>query len=139
MLFRSELRGAMFIPGWIMDLSQPETIYTLKFALPFLGNQIHLLPILYTASMIFSMKFTQSSQGAAGGQTATTMKIMTYGMPIMFFFVLYNAPSGLLLYWSVMNAISIIQQIWNNKKAKENKKKKNNKIAFPKKMIKKKK
>ena len=61
-----ELRGAMFIPGWIMDLSQPETIYTLKFALPFLGNQIHLLPILYTASMIFSMKFTQSSQGAAG-------------------------------------------------------------------------
>jgi len=116
-----ELRGAMFIPGWITDLSQPETIYTLKFAIPFLGNQIHLLPILYTVSMIFSMKITQSGQSAAAGQSASMMKMMTYGMPIMFFFVLYNAPSGLLLYWSVMNAISILQQLWNNNKFKKNK------------------
>lgn len=125
-----ELRGAMFIPGWITDLSQPETIYTLKFFIPILGNQIHLLPILYTVSMIFSMKITQSGQSAAAGQSASMMKMMTYGMPIMFFFVLYNAPSGLLLYWSVMNAISILQQLWNNRKAKENSQKK---IAFPKK------
>jgi YidC/Oxa1 family membrane protein insertase len=131
-----ELRGAMFIPGWITDLSQPETIYTLKFAIPFLGNQIHLLPILYTVSMIFSMKITQSGQSAAAGQSASMMKMMTYGMPIMFFFVLYNAPSGLLLYWSVMNAISILQQVWNNRKAKQNTQKK---IAFPKSSPKKKK
>ncbi|MGD1823289.1 MAG: membrane protein insertase YidC [Pleomorphochaeta sp.] len=116
-----ELRGAMFIPGWITDLSQPETIFTLKFAIPFLGNQIHLLPILYTVSMIFSMKITQSGQSAAAGQSASMMKMMTYGMPIMFFFVLYNAPSGLLLYWSVMNAISILQQLYNNNKVKKNK------------------
>ena len=46
------------------------------------------------------------------------MKFMTYGMPLMFFFVLYSAPSGLILYWSVMNGISIIQQIYTNKKKK---------------------
>ncbi len=127
-----ELRGAMFIPGWITDLSQPETIFTLGFNIPFLGNQIHLLPILYTVSMIFSMKITQAGQ-AGGGQAASTMKIMTYGMPIMFFFVLYNAPSGLLLYWSVMNAISIGQQLFKNNQLKKGKVKNNNKIAFSKK------
>jgi YidC/Oxa1 family membrane protein insertase len=45
-----------------------------------------------------------------------TGKFMMYGMPIMFFFILYNAPSGLLLYWMVMNFISIGQQIYMNKK-----------------------
>jgi YidC/Oxa1 family membrane protein insertase len=39
-------------------------------------------------------------------------------MPIMFFFILYNAPSGLLLYWMVMNVISIGQQIYVNKRRK---------------------
>ncbi|HRV23822.1 MAG TPA: membrane protein insertase YidC [Sphaerochaeta sp.] len=110
-----ELRGAMFIPGWIPDLSVPETVATLPFNLPFLGNEIHLLPILYTVSMIYSMKITQSSSGGAASQQGM-MKMMTYGMPIMFFFVLYNAPSGLILYWSVMNVISVVQQLYTNKK-----------------------
>lgn len=109
-----ELRGAMFIPGWIPDLSQPDTVLTWGATIPFIGNQLHLLPIFYTISMIFSMKITQTGQTA--GQTESMMKIMTYGMPIMFFFVLYDAPSGLLLYWSVMNAISIGQQFYTNHK-----------------------
>ena len=111
-----DLRGAMFIPGWIPDLSIPETIATLPFNLPFLGNQIHLLPILYTISMIFSMKITQTGQTGPG---SGMMKFMTYGMPIIFFFVMYNAPSGLLVYWSVMNIISIGGQIIVNKKKKD--------------------
>ena len=110
-----ELRGAMFIPGWINDLSIPETIFTLPFNIPLIGSQIHLLPILYTFSMIFSMKITQSSSSVAGSQQGM-MNFMTYGMPIIFFFILYNAPSGLLLYWSVMNVISIGTQIYVNKK-----------------------
>ncbi len=112
-----ELRGSMFIPGWIPDLSIPDTIYTLPFSIPFLGNQIHLLPILYTISMIFSMKITQSGSASAQGQ-AGMMAFMTYGMPIMFFFIMYNAPSGLLLYWSTVNVISIGQQLLVNKKKK---------------------
>lgn len=112
-----ELRGAMFIPGWITDLSVPETIFTVPFFIPLIGNQIHLLPILYTASMIFSMKMTQSGQPTQPGQEST-MKFMTYGMPLIFFFVLYNAPSGLLLYWSVMNVLSVGQQLVVNKRKK---------------------
>ena len=114
-----DLRGSMFIPGWIPDLSIPDTIFTLPFAIPLLGSQIHLLPILYTISMIFSMKITQMGSQANAGSQAGMMKFMTYGMPIIFFFIMYNAPSGLLLYWSTVNVISIGQQIFVNKKKKD--------------------
>lgn len=108
-----ELRGATFIPGWIPDLSIPETIATLNFSLPVLGNQVHLLPIIYTASMIFSMKYTQMSNKNAN-PSGTSMWFMTWGMPLMFFFLLYSAPSGLLLYWTTQNILSIIQQKYTN-------------------------
>ncbi|WP_332447446.1 membrane protein insertase YidC [Sphaerochaeta sp.] len=109
-----ELRGAMFIPGWIPDLSRPDTVFMFPFNLPFLGNELHLLPIIYTVSMIYSMKITQNASTA--GSQQSMMKFMTYGMPLMFFFVLYSAPSGLILYWSVMNALSIFQQLYTNRK-----------------------
>lgn len=111
-----ELRGAMFIPGWIPDLSIPDTVAVLPFSIPMIGNQIHLLPLIYTVSMIFSMKITQS--GTTAGQQQGMMNFMTYGMPIIFLFIMYNAPSGLLLYWTVMNFISIGQQILVNRKKK---------------------
>jgi YidC/Oxa1 family membrane protein insertase len=63
--------------------------------------------------MIFSFKISQAGGATQSGMTG---KFMMYGMPIMFFFILYNAPSGLLLYWMVMNFISIGQQIYMNKK-----------------------
>ena len=63
--------------------------------------------------MILSFKITQSSGSQQGGMGG---KFMMYGMPIMFFFILYNAPSGLLLYWMVMNLISIGQQLIVNKR-----------------------
>ena len=113
-----DLRGSMFIPGWITDLSIPDTIYTLPFSIPLLGPAIHLLPILYVISMILSMKITQSGSTAASSQ-AGMMAFMTYGMPILFFFIMYNAPSGLLLYWSTVNVISIGQQVLVNRKKKD--------------------
>jgi YidC/Oxa1 family membrane protein insertase len=112
-----ELRGAMFIPGWISDLSQPDTVLTFGFHIPLLGNQLHILPLLYTVSMIYSMKITQNTQSS--GQQQGMMKFMTYGMPLIFFFWLYNSPSGLMLYWSVLNAISIVQQLITNRKQAE--------------------
>ena len=109
------LRGAMFIPGWITDLSIPETVFTLPFNIPFIGSAIHLLPIIYTASMIFSMKITQSATSGQAGSKGMTW-FMTYGMSIMFFFILYNAPSGLLVYWTMSNLLAILQQVYTNKK-----------------------
>lgn len=111
-----ELRGAMFIPGWIPDLSLPDVVATLGFRIPLLGNEIHLMPLIYTVSMIYSMKISQTSQ--PNSQQQSSMKFMTYGMPIMFFFILYSAPSGLFVYWTCQNILTILQQITSNKKMK---------------------
>jgi YidC/Oxa1 family membrane protein insertase len=106
-----ELRGALFIPGWIEDLSMPETIWNFApVSLPVIGSNIRLLPIFYVASMILSFRINQ----AGTQQSGMSGKFMMLGMPIMFFFILYNAPSGLLLYWMVMNFISIGQQVFVN-------------------------
>ena len=43
------------------------------------------------------------------------MKFMMYGMPLMFFFLFYNAPAGLLLYWTFSNILTLGQQVVINK------------------------
>ena len=110
-----EFRGAMFIPGWIPDLSIGD-IVPLPGNLPILGSQMHLLPIIYLASQLLFGKITQSSATAGGNNTQ--MKIMMYGMPIMFFFIFYNAPAGLLLYWTVSNILQLFQQMIINRMMK---------------------
>jgi YidC/Oxa1 family membrane protein insertase len=113
-----EFRGAMFIPGWIPDLSVGDSIYTLKFNLPFLGNQIRLLPVIYLASQLIYSKITSAT---SGGANATQMKIMMYAMPLVFFFVFYSAPSGLLIYWTISNLLQLVQQTFLNKLTKSKK------------------
>ncbi len=115
-----DLRGASFIAGWIGDLSLPESIWNFgSFRLPLLGwSDLRALPIIYLASQLLYGKFTQTSQP---GQNANQMKLMMYGMPIMFFFVLYDVPSGLLLYWIVSNVLTIVQQIVINDMLKKHK------------------
>ena len=109
------LRGAEFIPGWITDLSAPEYIWRefqnpinlLIIDIP----AIRILPVIYLAGQLLMTKVTQ--QGTAG-QAGAQQKMLTLGMPIMFFFILYNMPSGLLLYWTSMNLITIGQQLVTN-------------------------
>lgn len=115
-----DLRGASFIPGWIPDLSLPESIINFgTFKLPLLGwSDLRALPIIYLVSQLLYGKFTQTSQP---GQNAGQMKLMMYGMPIMFFFVLYDVPSGLLLYWIVSNVLTIVQQMVINDMLKKHK------------------
>jgi membrane protein insertase Oxa1/YidC/SpoIIIJ len=36
--------------------------------------------------------------------------MMTYMFPIVFFFIFWNMPSGLVLYWTVQNILTIGQQ-----------------------------
>ncbi|MBQ6779776.1 MAG: membrane protein insertase YidC [Treponema sp.] len=108
-----EFRGAMFIPKWIPDLSRGDSVATLKFNLPFnFGNQVRLLPIIYVVSQILFSKFTQNGGTASTNQTQ--MKMMMYGMPLVFFFIFYNAPAGLLIYWIVSNVIQLGQQLFIN-------------------------
>ena len=120
-----EFRGAMFIPGWIPDLSTGDVIKTFNFNIPLIGNQLRILPVIYVATQLLSGKITQYGQTAAPGQSQATMKFMMYGMPLMFFFLFYNAPSGLLLYWLTSNVLQIFQQLIINKMMKEKRAEKN--------------
>ena len=111
-----EFRGAMFIPGWIPDLSSGDSIYTLNFRLPFgLGNHIRLLPIIYLFSQLVFGKVTPTANAGGNGMQ---MKLFQYGMPIFFFFIFYNAPSGLLIYWTISNMLQLVQQIFLNRVVK---------------------
>jgi YidC/Oxa1 family membrane protein insertase len=108
-----EFRGAMFIPGWIPDLSAPDSIFMLNFSIPFLGNHIRILPVVYLISQVFFGKITQSNTNA--GASGAQMKILTMGMPFFFFFIFYNSPSGLLIYWTISNLLQMVQQLAINK------------------------
>ncbi|RPJ06291.1 MAG: membrane protein insertase YidC [Spirochaetaceae bacterium] len=102
------LKNAMFIPGWINDLSSPESIFTLPFEIPFLGNAVRLLPIIMLATQFFSTLATQSAQPAGADNK---MKWLPYILMAVFFFILYNLPSGLVLYWTVQNILTVLQNI----------------------------
>ena len=109
-----DLRGAMFIPGWIPDLSAPEAIYNFPndFRLPLLGwTAIRLLPFIYVGSQLLYGMVTQTPDQKGNSQ----MKMMLYAMPVVFFFVLYDVPSGLLIYWIMSNLLTLVQQLIINK------------------------
>jgi YidC/Oxa1 family membrane protein insertase len=112
-----DLRGAMFIPGWIPDLSVAESVWNFApFSIPFLGwTDLRLLPFIYLGSQLMYGMVTQTPDQ----QVNTQMKMMLYVMPIMFFFMLYDVPSGLLLYWIMSNVLTMVQQVGINKYLKE--------------------
>ncbi|MCQ2248456.1 MAG: membrane protein insertase YidC [Treponema sp.] len=110
-----EFRGASFVKGWIDDLSVGDKILTWNTNIPFVTgftmNTLRLLPFIYTASQLLNGKITQYGNAGAGGASQGQMKFMMYGMPLMFFFLFYNVPSGLLLYWTSSNILQIGQQL----------------------------
>ena len=99
-----ELKGADFI-FWIHDLSEPDRLFLFPTTLPFVGHSFNLLPILMLGSMLWQQKLTPQTATAPGQE-----KLM-YLMPVIFGFVFYNLPSGLVLYWIVNNLLTIFHQL----------------------------
>ncbi len=95
-----ELRGAHFL--WIGDLSQPDTIFTL----PFMGHNLPInpMPIVMGLSQFWQASLTPVSPGMDPSQ----QKMMRY-LPLMMVYFFYNYSSGLALYWTLSNLISILQ------------------------------
>jgi YidC/Oxa1 family membrane protein insertase len=100
-----DLRQAPFML-WIDDLSRPETLFTL----PGFGIPVHLLPILMIISMVVQQKLTPTTTMDPAQQ-----RMMMFMMPLMFGFLFYTLPSGLVLYWFVSNVLAIAQQLWLNR------------------------
>jgi YidC/Oxa1 family membrane protein insertase len=104
------LKGAKFL--WIKDLSEPDALFTLPTVLPILGDKINLLPILMTIGMFIQQKSTMKY--SAGGN-AEQQKIMLIIFPLMFGFIFYNMPSGLVLYWFINSLLTLAYQFNANR------------------------
>src|SRR5262249_1724427 len=97
----SELRFASFL--WIPDLSLPDTVAYIY------GFPINILPILMAGSMFLQMKITPTP-------TTDSMQQKIFQlMPVIFLFFCYSFPAGLVLYWTVQNLLTIVQQYITNK------------------------
>ena len=89
-----DLRHAPWL--WIRDLSSPDPMY--------------LLPACVVVTMFLVQRMTP--QGAIDPQQ---QKMMNIFMPVMLGYVSLNLASGLCLYWSIGNMISIVQQTVMNR------------------------
>jgi YidC/Oxa1 family membrane protein insertase len=89
-----DFRQATFL--WLPDLSS--------------GDPYHILEILMAGTMIVLQLITP-----APSADPLQRKMMAIGMPIFMLYVLWGAPSGLLLYWLVGNIVGFSQQFLINK------------------------
>ncbi len=76
-----------------------------------------LIPILSALSQWLSMKIssTNQPQTATDNPMGSSMKAMTYTMPIMSAVFCYSLPAGLGLYWVISAVVQCIQQLAINK------------------------
>jgi YidC/Oxa1 family membrane protein insertase len=89
-----QLRNAPLIL-WIHNLAAPDPYY--------------ILPILMGVTMLISQKMNPM----VGDPTQAKIMLI---LPIVFTFIFINFPAGLLLYWTVNNILTIVQQYIINKK-----------------------
>lgn len=88
---------------WLPDLSSADPFHILEFG--------------FAISMVLSFKFSPTTPTVTPEQQMQ-QKMMTYIMPIMMLWVMWSAPSGLLLYWFTGNIFMFAQQMlinWMNK------------------------
>lgn len=103
-----ELRNASFF--WIKDLSSPDAV-RLPFTLPLIGNSINILPLIMVAAMVVQQKISTTTMGSAvTPEQKEQQKMMLIIMPIVFGFIFYSMPSGLVLYWVVNTLLTITEQ-----------------------------
>ncbi len=91
-----ELRHASFL--WSADLSMPDDVF---------GLPIRPLAILMGLTMLLQQRLTPS---IGDPQQQRMMNFMS----IFFIFLFYSMPSGLTLYWTVSQILSIVQMLLTN-------------------------
>lgn len=101
-----ELKGQSL--WWIKDLTEPDRLAKI----PYLGWDANLLPILMIGTMIWQQKVTPQQSFGSPDQA----KMMQY-MPVLFGIFFYQLPSGLVLYWTLNNLLTVIHQTAFHKKS----------------------
>jgi YidC/Oxa1 family membrane protein insertase len=91
----SEIRFQPFL--WVKDLSMPDTV-------GYLGSfPINIMPLLMGVTMVVQMKVTPMPSTDSAQQKIFML------MPFIFLFFCYNFPAALVLYWTVQNLFTIVQ------------------------------
>jgi len=104
-----ELKNAHFL--WIKDLSSPDALIKFLKPVPLLGEQFNLLPIVTVIVMFIQQQMsTSQSSASASSELAKQQKLMSYFFPLFFGMILYNFPSGLVLYWLTNSALMTCEQ-----------------------------
>ncbi len=93
-----EFKGSSFL--WIKDLSRPDVLFAIG------GFEVHLLPILVGALMLLQQRVSLAKTGNSSNTAAMQF------LPLLFVFIFYNMPSGLVLFWFVLSCANLIQQIY---------------------------
>ena len=104
-----DMRQAGFI-GYLSDLSEPDKFYILP---------IIMAVMMFVQQKMMSPKPIQNEKGEIDEKQAAmvqSQRMMMYVMPIMMFWIFKSMPAGLVLYWTTMNVLSIIQQFYIKKK-----------------------
>ncbi len=112
------LRGAPFMRGWIDDLASPDILFSWNTPIWFIGNELHLLPILMGIVMFLQGKMTQKFPKDPSQMTDAQkqQKMMGITMAVVFTFMFYNVSSGLNIYFMISTLLGIIQQKFLMKK-----------------------
>jgi YidC/Oxa1 family membrane protein insertase len=100
------LKGAKFL--WIKDLSAPDRLFILPTSLPIIGNEINILPLLMTIGMFIQQKMSMATTSSG---SAEQQKLMMILFPLMFGFIFYHMPSGLVLYWFINSTLMLFYQL----------------------------
>lgn len=112
-----QLRGAVFIPGWIDDLTAPDVLFQWQRPIFFIGNQFHLLPILLGIVMFFQQRLSSTAPKDPSQMTDQQRQQRAMGtiMTVVFTVMFYHFPSGLNLYWLSSMILGMGQQWLTNR------------------------
>src|SRR5260221_1217594 len=89
-----DLRLASFL--WIDNLAAPDALFKMPFAIPFLGQEFNLLPLITIVLFVVQQKMFMPPPSSE--QEAMQMKMMNY-MMIFMGVMFYKVPAGLCVYF----------------------------------------
>ena len=96
-----DIRQASFL--WIQDLSLSDRLATFSFW----PHQLNLLPVIYIGFSIFQSLRTPKPENA-DPQQEMNRKMMMF-MPVMFGFLFYSMPAGLVLYFAASSIFGFVE------------------------------
>ena len=99
------LRGESFL--WADDLSTFDVIAELPFYIPLYGDHISLFPILAGVTMFFYTRMSGTQQMQPTQPGMPNMKVIMYIIPFSLLIFFNNFASGLSLYYTVSNILTI--------------------------------